>query len=246
MKFNLKSKLSNSKLTSQHFETIVQKYRYERKFVINELNVHEIELQLKLHPALFSEIYHERSVNNIYFDGIDFNNYLSNVIGISQRKKIRIRWYGELFGTIQKPVLEIKNKHGHLGVKESYRLPHFVLNRNIKKCRWNEIFCRSDIPESLKLELKFTNPTLINSYSRKYFLSHDKKVRVTIDKKLRYYFIINGKEHSDSSIILEIKYNYSEKNNINRITDYLNFRLTKNSKYVNGIKSQYYLNDCLT
>ena len=44
------------------------KFRYERKFLIQDATRSEVERSIKLHPALFSEIFHERSVNNIYFD----------------------------------------------------------------------------------------------------------------------------------------------------------------------------------
>ena len=63
----------------------IEKYRYERKFVINSASSNVIELELKLHPALFSEIYEERIINNIYLDTLDFENYLDNLNGNSGR-----------------------------------------------------------------------------------------------------------------------------------------------------------------
>ena len=66
---------------------------------------------IRYHPALFSEIYHERCVN-IYFDTPAFDYYEANVRGQAERIKARVRWYGKLLGKIKRPVLEIKRKHG--------------------------------------------------------------------------------------------------------------------------------------
>ena len=46
-------------------------WRFERKFLISQMSEPEIEAVVKSHPAMFSEIYHERHVNNIYFDSLD-------------------------------------------------------------------------------------------------------------------------------------------------------------------------------
>ena len=89
-----------------------EKWRYERKFFISGLKKEDIEFMVKLHPAIFREIYHERTVNNLYFDSYEMKSYLDNVSGNSQRAKVRIRWYGDLFGIIEKPVLEVKIKRG--------------------------------------------------------------------------------------------------------------------------------------
>ena len=62
-------------------------YRYERKFVVNNKELSEIEQGIKFHPAIFKEIFYERQVNNIYFDTIGFKNYHENVGGLSDRYK---------------------------------------------------------------------------------------------------------------------------------------------------------------
>ena len=102
-------------------------YRYERKYFITKITGKDIDSIVKLHPAIFSEIFHERSVNNIYFDTPDLNNYFDNIDGNMYRVKSRIRWYGMTFGVIEKPVLELKIKNGLLGRKESYSLDTFKL-----------------------------------------------------------------------------------------------------------------------
>ena len=48
--------------------------RFERKFVIPRISKFQVEKFIKTHPGVFSEIFHERQVNNIYFDtpNLDF------------------------------------------------------------------------------------------------------------------------------------------------------------------------------
>ena len=85
-------------------------YRFERKFFITGTIGQSIESIVKLNTAMFSEIFSERLVNNIYFDSENLKNYYANIYGDMERKKIRIRWYGSLFDYVDKPVLELKIK----------------------------------------------------------------------------------------------------------------------------------------
>ena len=87
-----------------------QEWRYERKFVSDNLCYEQVEDAILENNFLFSEIYHKRQINNIYFDDIQFNAYHQNIEGLSQRKKYRLRWYGETFGEVKKPILEAKIK----------------------------------------------------------------------------------------------------------------------------------------
>ena len=67
-------------------------YRYERKFFVSELSIHELEMLIKCHPAMFSVAYPLRFVNNLYLDSINKENFFDAVIGIDRRLKVRIRW----------------------------------------------------------------------------------------------------------------------------------------------------------
>ena len=42
-------------------------YRFERKSFIENLSVENLKHMIAMHPAMFSEIYYERYINNIYF-----------------------------------------------------------------------------------------------------------------------------------------------------------------------------------
>jgi hypothetical protein len=217
-------------------------FRYERKFLISELDRYEIESLVKLHPAIFSEIHHQRFVNNIYFDTINLSNYFDNVIGVTQRLKVRIRWYGGLLGFIEKPVLELKIKKGFLGGKLRFPLDSFYLDSSYSLKAQQEIFAKSSVPDVLLNHLKSLNFTLLNRYSRKYFESADHKFRITIDFDMVFHKI----DYTNNSLIekivdynntiLELKYSDKDDDEARYITNYFPFRMTKSSKYVSGIE----------
>ena len=102
------------------------------------------------------------------------------------RHKFRIRWYGEQFGYIEKPVLEIKIKKGLAGTKRHYKLAPFTFEPGFTMKTMDEVFDKSNLPNEIREMLKFQSPTLLNQYHRKYFLSADRKFRVTLDHKLQY------------------------------------------------------------
>jgi SPX domain protein involved in polyphosphate accumulation len=214
--------------------------RYERKFAISEMSVREVENFIKHCPAIFSEIFYERTINNIYFDSPDFKNYNENLQGNSQRMKIRIRWYGEMFGLIHKPVLELKIKNNELGTKKSFLLKDFVLDKKISLDFLQEVFLKSNLPNWLIEELKISYPSLLNSYKRKYFISADKKYRITLDWDLIFFRINKGRnlfaeKVSDEASVLEIKYSLKDSDSEAFIGQYFPFRMVAHSKYIKGI-----------
>jgi len=218
-------------------------FRYERKFHVTSLSRYEIESIVKTHPAIFSESYSPRYVNNIYFDSFCMNNFHDNLQGIAERKKTRIRWYNSLFGKIEKPTLEFKVKKGLLGKKISYPIPPFQLdcNTNFYMQVITRICNNSDISEFEKIELKRLKPMLLNRYKRKYFLSADKRFRITIDTDLEFHRIDSvanafNRIPDNSSVILELKYGMDCDSDANKITNLFPFRVTKSSKYIIGIE----------
>lgn len=216
-------------------------FRYERKFLISALNRHAAESIVKRHPAIFSEIYHQRFVNNIYFDTLNMDNYIENEFGVSQRAKTRIRWYGDLFGVIPEPVLQFKLKNGIVGSKISFPLVPFTLDSNFSASLLHTTIKNSTIPALLKEELLLMQPTLLNHYSRKYFQSADKRYRITIDWDMEFYAL--DKNHNTFKkkiedfyyMVLELKYSDSNDDMADTITNYFPFRMSKSSKYVRGI-----------
>ena len=171
------------------------------------------------------------------------NNYRNNINGNSQRKKIRIRWYGDFFGEVSSPTLEIKEKKDMVVNKTSIPMPNFLINpsmsvKNIIK----------DIAGSLykdALFIRLLNATIINRYKREYFLSQDKRFRITIDTNQSFSNTNNIKKPQKmytSNIqpaIIEVKYSLQFEKEAHKITNALGLRINKNSKYINSINAGY-------
>ena len=120
-----------------------KQYRYERKFRIGNGSSINMKAIILNNPGLFSEIYRERNIHNIYLDTEEYQFFQENIAGISERKKIRIRWYGKEHGYI-KPSLEIKQKSGLVGTKYVFSLPEILLNGNVTKYKLQDLFKRSN------------------------------------------------------------------------------------------------------
>ena len=217
-------------------------FRYERKAVFSSYSPFETETLAKHLPGFFSEIFHKRFVNNIYFDTGQLRNYFDNIDGNKSRTKVRIRWYGNLFGLIESPVLELKKKEGLVGTKIGYKLSPFVMDKNIHMKNLQQVFTESNLSASLLESLKIYEPTLLNRYSRMYLLSFNKKFRITIDNNLEYYSISRmnnrflNKFIDSNNIVFELKYAVENDKSASRIMSKLNERVYKNSKYINGIE----------
>ena len=119
-------------------------YRYERKFYIVNKPLEAVETIVKMHPYGFSEIFAPRQINNIYLDFHNLQNFYDNVDGLHLRKKHRIRWYGDTFGDVEKPVLEIKLKNGLLGSKLHYKVNPFTLDRRFTRHTLTHVFDGSE------------------------------------------------------------------------------------------------------
>lgn len=222
-------------------------YRYERKFFVSQLTKEEIESIVQLHPAMFSEIYHRRYINNIYLDTNDFSNYVDSIDGLACRVKVRIRWYKELFGTVEKPVLEMKIKKGLLGRKVSYPIRPFLFDDNFSSECILKTFRESEIPDLIKTKIFFLKPVLLNRYNRRYFQSADGNYRITIDDSLVFYRYNNlknsflNKVADRNNTILEIKYDNGNESEAKKITNFFPFRINRISKYLDGIEKLYVL-----
>ncbi len=221
---------------------LVSDYRYERKFLVTEVDVAELDALVRYHPAVFSGIYHPRSINNIYFDSLDRTSHLENVEGNASRVKFRIRWYGDLLGQVDKPVLELKIKRGFLGRKESFRLTPFYLDENTDFSRLLTEVWPADLPSAVAETFRSLQPALLNCYLRHYYQSADGDFRITIDQKQEFREI-RGRGNSflhcrkdPATLILELKYNYDCEERAEAISSAFPFRMTKSSKFVNGVE----------
>jgi hypothetical protein len=214
--------------------------RYERKYTTKVLSPSETELVIMLHPALFSEKFPPRFINNIYFDTPDFKDYQDSVQGVSDRRKIRIRWYGESKEHIEHAQLELKYKNGTLVSKERYPLISFNRGDIQDADKWQNILKRSEIPASIIIEIQDRSHVVLNRYHRKYFLTPDDKFRITFDSNMESHMIgwfnKNSRSLPSDDLIIELKYGLEADLDVGRIARFLPFTLGKNSKYLGAVE----------
>jgi len=215
--------------------------RFERKYVVTEMHKAGVMQQIRMHPSAFSNLFQPRQINNIYLDSEEMSFFTDNVSGKGSRKKARIRWYGNLFGEIQNPVLEFKIREGMLGNKRSFSLSPFTLDESFNGQKLREVFHSSALPDWAKEVMLMLRPALLNTYQRCYFLSFDNKFRITLDDHLNYYRIgmQNGyffEKYSSDDLIVELKYKKEDDTAAIPVSNALPFRLSKSSKYVNGFE----------
>ena len=85
-------------------------YRIEKKFVLGKLR--EDSIASILIRSGFNRIFKPRYISSIYLDTTNYDFAKDNINGVSQRKKIRFRWYDNDLNNI---FLEEKNKNNYLG-----------------------------------------------------------------------------------------------------------------------------------
>ncbi len=214
-----------------------ENWRYELKYIVTDYSSLEIISFIKRHPAHFSEVFYKRQVNNIYFDTFNFSSFSDNVIGISERLKMRIRWYGKEFGLVKNPVLELKIKNAMVGRKESTNLNDFFISERTSSNDIINFVKNNRLTPLSKRTFLLTRPALMNNYTRRYFISSCGHFRITYDINLTFYSF-TGEKRVPVSIkqnIFEVKFDKANMLEAKTVMSFFPFRLNKSSKYVTGI-----------
>jgi len=227
-------------------EELSNDYRFERKFVFEGGELEDIiSTNVFNNPFFFKEVYERRAVNNIYFDDNNRSFYKMNVSGVEIRDKYRLRWYGDKYDQLSNSTMEIKRKRGEVGDKLLYKLPG--LKVDVSTVTVDELYSiiLSHIEDKKLLsELYRLFPLIYNSYERRYFLSADEKFRITVDYNMRFYNPNVDQyqltEIKIEDIVLELKYNTKDDFEGRKLSQSLQQRLSKNSKYVRGVDMLYF------
>jgi len=208
--------------------------RFERKWVFNTIDHNQLFILLNRSNFSFLNQFSDRQVNSIYFDDDHYTSIIQNIDGISEKKKYRLRWYGD-FKNITNPTFEIKSKKGFEVSKKSFDLPK-IDNLNLL-----------DYKDIEKVELLINNnfnfknklfAILTTHYLRSYFISSNKLVRSTVDRNLKSLLLYKSrnlniiKEYKD--IILEFKYDLNLDEHVRNNLGSISARFSKNSKFVNA------------
>lgn len=217
--------------------------RYEFKAVADSFRLSEARMWLRLHPACFFKAYPERQVNSIYFDTLDLDSFAENLAGISARRKVRLRWYGQSHQNAA-AVFEVKSKRNRLGWKQSQRIGQPL---DIGGASWHDLLglLRRELSPQLRQFLtEDQTPAVLLSYQREYYQSFDGSTRVTLDHGLVAY----GQRQYDrpnlrfpvpmaDEIVIEFKATSFNGAAVSAVIDSVPFRVSARSKYAEGISS---------
>lgn len=217
--------------------------RIEIKEVYKSKDLNLLYAALKYSGFAFRKTFQPRKVNSVYFDTFAMNFLTQSLEGNRDRKKIRVRWYGDNKKKCP-ATLEIKNKKGVVSWKNLYE-KQLVIKPNEK--RWKHFFNYASEGSHLENMLNSYFPTSIISYKREYYESRNKKIRVTIDQELCTYQQMSrlkvnfshNKLHS-SLVIMEIKLSYNDQKLLEFVLQDFPFNSKRFSKYCESIFPQEY------
>lgn len=221
--------------------------RFERKFVFPKGDAQDIVRRIQRNSFAFKEVFHRRKINNIYFDDSNYSYFKQNVEGVANRKKIRLRWYGDTTSEIENPTIEIKKKIGEVGDKDSFKMNGHKLTLDVLGPFdiYALLIENTKLNRPLHETLQSLHPTLLNTYERRYFLSFCGRFRITVDYNQNFYnpnySSFKNSNISIDEIVVELKYSRENDRDARQIAQQIGTRLSKNSKYVTGINLLYRL-----
>ena len=216
--------------------------RYEVKFVVPIIEAYRMESWVKAHQAGFRVAYPPRHINNVYYDSYDLFTYHENISGVSERTKIRLRWYGQDTELLSGR-LELKHKKNRLGWKTTYKVRDLPF---IGK-DWREITraLRAILPPEGQVWLDaHPEPVIINRYRREYFVSADGRIRITLDTGLKVYDQLiyrspnrTARTNLPDVMVVEAKTQDRNFDDLGQIVSSIPVRVGRFSKYVGGLQT---------
>lgn len=215
--------------------------RYEIKMACDAMFLYQVRAWVRMHPEAFIVAYPPRQVNSLYFDTIDAGCLNDNLTGVSERAKLRLRWYGQDHTRVSGH-LELKSKVNQLGWKR--RLPIEAM-LDLTSISWRALMqqIREGIPDDFVPWVSaLRQPTLLTSYRREYYESADRLVRVTIDTDLAAYEqfmfpspnLVHRAPVSDQ-IVIEVKADSTLHRRLSHVLSSFPLQVSRYSKYVSGV-----------
>jgi hypothetical protein len=214
--------------------------RIEIKFSASEIHSETLAIWLKLHPAGFHAPFPPRWISNLYFDTHDYGAFAENMSGASSRAKVRYRWYGES-RTPDTGALEIKCKRNFFGWKLRFDIAEKPYRPGIDA----RSLRRAVLEQLPAVGRKWLNanpfPVLLNRYRRRYFLSADRLVRVTMDtdqsvwdQRYKSYPNFSIRTMLPPIVVVEFKFDRRDREIASRYMRGMPIRVSRHSKYVSG------------
>ena len=192
-------------------------FRKEYKFVLDSRQLNSF---YKFYDNIFSSLHPNRRIVSLYFDTIDFKLYNKSILDDVDKFKYRFRQYPSISTNISKEI-KFNTKKGKEKISEKTNFVKF-----------------EDIPNQIYGGYNLV-PTLYVNYYRDYY-EIDKKIRVTIDKKINFHVpkdrSLFSKGNSIDNTVVEFKL-LTEK--IEDISKYFFTNPVAFSKYEKGIENTY-------
>ena len=218
--------------------------RYELKMVAQGTQAPLVRSWVRSHRSGFVASYPTRRVNNVYLDTPDLQWLGDNIDGISGRRKVMFRWYGDEVSQIE-GVVEVKRKQNLMSWKVSCPLSHRFDFEDRR--RWADFVAvlSAELPVRMKAEIAGGWwPVLLNRYSREYFVTLDGKVRVTIDcaqelydQRSSAYPNLTRRVPYPDTVVVEVKGSVGSWEHVKEVCSNFPLSVTKNSKYAVGCEA---------
>ena len=216
-------------------------YRYEIKFILDNAHLSRIYQWIK-ERTFVKKTYPNRQVNSLYFDDINYTSVQDNLAGISDRQKMRLRWYGKEEDT-NSPSFEFKLREGRLNWKECF--PVERLEKNLLKFDLKDILfeCKNELFNQRVILDEYILPTLQTGYEREYYADAE-GIRLTIDHNIIFHNPMLHKILNHGCVteyplkVMEIKFDPVLKDNVARIIKSLHLTPKRHSKYLVGLAKQ--------
>lgn len=194
-------------------------YRNELKYYISNSEYYYLKTVLSaiLQRDAYGVDHGEYWIRSLYFDTSYGKDYYEKMIGIKERRKIRLRIYDV---NTDKVKLEIKNKYDDYMMKEMVTLSKADAEELIKGNI--DILLNYDNESAIKaykfMHLDYYKPSAIIDYEREAYVAPINNIRITFDKNVRTA-IESGNMFQENLpmksvfeeevIVLEVKYNNS-------------------------------------
>ena len=200
--------------------------RIEKKFVLGKFKEGFVEKFLLING--FTKQFPNRVVSSIYLDTNNYDFARDNINGVSERKKIRFRWYNN---DESKIYLEEKNKKNFQVWKTVKKIELSKDKKNLID-KLKEYFVLKNLKNMKNFNYKFILKT---NYKRSYWVSNNKKIRATIDVNINASALKNFlRPIYLSDTVLEFKFPPNYENDFRSFFSSRSYQLRsqKYSKYI--------------
>lgn len=192
-------------------------YRYELKYLISQGEYLYLKslLSVILTPDKYSAELGDYFIRSVYFDTPYHRDYVEKIIGVCDRKKLRLRIYDFNQEMVK---LEIKNRFNQYMLKETVTISKDMAIE-LLSAKYDSLLSLDNVIANkafLYLYKDFYQPTVIVDYEREAYICPINSIRITFDKNIRTSTNVKSffspnlstiEVMDEKKIVLEIKYN---------------------------------------